>query len=172
MFFLISIAFGTPSDLPSGECANEVASTTQDSGKELYTNHCAGCHQADGSGEDNYFPPVVGTPWVESPTALTNVLLRGVSGTIHVNEKRYASYMSPYGKEMSDKELLLLINYVRHELNNYPSTTDWTIETISQIRTDIEEQGNQTIRGQSGLDALLTEDMTSPKTISPKTISD
>ena len=172
MYLLVSLALGAPSDLPSGECANEVATAKQYSGKELYNTHCAGCHQADGSGEEVYFPPVVGTPWVENPTALTNVLLRGVSGTIHVNDKRYASYMSPYGKEMSDEELLLLINYVRHELNNYPSTTDWTIETISQIRTDIEEQGNQTIRGQSGLDALLTEDMTSPKTIPPKTISD
>ena len=164
MYLLISLALGAPSDLPSGECANEVATEEHRSGKELYSTHCAGCHQADGSGEEVYFPPVVGTPWVESPTALTNVLLRGVSGTIYVNEKRYASYMSPYGKEMTNDELFLLMNYIRHELNNYPSTPDWTVEKITEIRTQLEGQKSTTIRGQSGLDGLLSTKTTVPKT--------
>ena len=34
MLFLISLAYATPSDLPSGECATEVDTTVQRSGKE------------------------------------------------------------------------------------------------------------------------------------------
>lgn len=154
MYLLVSLALGAPSDLPSGECANEVATAKQYSGKELYNTHCAGCHQADGSGETGYFPPVIATPWVENAAALTEIMFRGVSGTIHVNGERYASYMSPYGKELTDLEVLKIVQYVQHELNEYPKDSEWTESTVSTLRADLKEA--KAIRGQPGLDALLT----------------
>ena len=156
MLFLISLAFATPSDLPSGECATEVDTTVQRSGKELYEAHCASCHQADGTGEKGFFPPVVNTPWVESSTALTEILLRGVSGTIYVNEQRYASYMSPYGKELTDAEILQLITYIQTGLNDYPVDDTWTEQKVKELRTNLTEA--KAIRGQKELDALISVD--------------
>lgn len=153
MFVLISIAFGTPADVSSGECAPEVHTSVQRSGKELYETHCASCHQTDGTGEQNFFPPLVATPWVESPSAMTEVLLRGLSGTIYVNEERYASYMSPYGQGLTDTEIIQLISYVRTELNNYTPVDTWTEQSVSELRIELKEA--QTIRGQRGLEALL-----------------
>ena len=90
-----------------------------DSGKEIYENRCASCHKTTGLGETNWFPPLINTPWVADETALVEVLFRGVSGTIYVQNKRYASFMSPYGRDISDDQLLLMINYIRQELNSY-----------------------------------------------------
>ena len=154
MLFIISIAFATPTDLPSGECATDVDTTVQRSGKELYETHCATCHQADGTGEKGFFPPVIGTPWVESSAALTEVLLRGVSGTIYVNGERYASYMSPYGKELTDEEMIQLITYIRTDMNNYPTDDKWTKQMVKELRTNL--NGTRTIRGQKELDALIS----------------
>jgi len=153
MFWLISIALATPADVSSGECAPDVQTTVQRSGKEIYETHCAICHQTDGRGERNFFPPLVATPWVESPSAMTEVLLRGVSGTIYVNGERYASYMSPYGQGLTDTEIIHLISYVRTELNSYDSVDTWTEQSVSELRRDLKEA--QTIRGQRGLEALL-----------------
>lgn len=101
-----------------------------------------------------YFPPVVGTPWVEDAAALTSILFRGVSGTILVNGERYASYMSPYGKDLSDEDILQIIHYVRHSLNAYPEDSSFSTDSIATIRAA--SKTAQTIRGQKGLDALLT----------------
>ena len=153
MFFLVSMALANPTDLPSGECATEVDSTVERSGKELYEAHCATCHQADGNGEKGFFPPLVTTPWVESSAALTEVLLRGVSGTIYVKGERYASYMSPYGKELTDVEMVKLITYLRTEMNSYPADEKWTVNNVQHLRTEFENANP--IRGQKELEALL-----------------
>ena len=155
MLFLVPMAIATPADSSSGECATEVESTAvQSSGKELYEAHCVSCHEADGTGEKGFFPPVVATPWVENPAALTEVLLRGVSGTIYVNGERYASYMSPYGQDLTDAELIQLISYVRTELNSYAPIDTWTEQTISDMRTELKT--SETIRGQKGLEDILS----------------
>ena len=161
MFFLISSAIAAPSDLPSGECAAEEVTTIQRSGKELYETHCATCHGSDGMGERNFFPPLIATPWVESPSAMTEVLFRGVSGTIYVNGERYASYMSPYGQGLTDTEVFQLIAYVRTELNNYDPVDTWTEQTITDLRTALKEA--QTIRGQKGLESVLSTPQPHPK---------
>ena len=155
MFFLVSMAIAAPSDSSSGECAPDVATTTvQLSGKELYDTHCASCHEADGTGEKGFFPPVIDTPWVEDPAALTEVLMRGVSGTIYVNGERYASYMSPYGQDLTDAELIQLITYIRTELNNYEPVDAWTEQTVSDLRAELKQ--SKTIRGQKGLEGILS----------------
>ena len=97
---------------------------------------------------------MIGTPWVENPAALTEVLLRGVSGTIYVNGERYASYMSPYGKDLTDAELTKLITYIRTDMNNYSPVETWTEQTISELRAELKT--SETIRGQKGLEALLS----------------
>ena len=155
MLFLVSMAIATPADSSSGECVPDAAPTTvQLSGKELYDTHCASCHEADGTGEKGFFPPVIDTPWVENPAALTEVLLRGVSGTIYVNGERYASYMSPYGQDLTDVELTKLITYIRTDMNNYPPVETWTEQAISELRAELKK--SETIRGQKGLEALLS----------------
>ena len=152
MFFLIPIALAETST--SGECEPEVETTVQLSGKELYNTNCAGCHKADGTGEQYFFPPLVGTPWVENPAAMTEVLFRGVSGTIYVSGDRYASYMSPYGLNLTNAEIIQLISYVRTELNSYAPVETWTEQQVSTLRSDLKDA--QAIRGQKGLEAVLS----------------
>ena len=154
----IHLALATPSDLPSGECANNAQSSVESTGKQLYETHCASCHQADGSGEAGFFPPLVDTPWVKDGNAFTHILFRGLSGTIEVNGGRYASYMSPYGKDLTDNDVYEIIHYVQHSLNTFPVDESFTVESVKTIRTSTSNL--QTIRGQSGLDALLTQTAT------------
>ena len=154
----ISLALATPSDLPSGECVNDSQNVENATGKQLYETHCASCHQSDGTGEAGYFPPLIDTPWVKNSSAFAHILFRGLSGTIEVNGGRYASYMSPYGKDLTDKDVYEIIRYVQHSLNSFPEEKSFTVESVTTIRTAANDQ--QTIRSQSGLDALLTQTST------------
>ena len=77
MLFLISIAFATPSDLPSGECAtdgnttpfNDLERNSMKLTVQLVTK------QTVLERKDSFLLSI-GTPWVESSAALTEVLLR------------------------------------------------------------------------------------------------
>ena len=104
--------------------------------------------------EDKWFPPLIETPWVQDETALVEILFRGVSGTIYVQNKRYASFMSPYGREISDEQLLLIIKYIREDLNSYePTQSD--IENIGEMRKKFND--SPPIRGNQELNSILTQ---------------
>ena len=134
--------------------ANPPTEVAKLSGKELYEARCGGCHQSTGQGEDKWFPPLIETPWVQDETALVEILFRGVSGTIYVQNKRYASFMSPYGREISDEQLLLIIKYIREDLNSYePTQSD--IENIGEMRKRFND--SPPIRGNQELNSILTQ---------------
>ena len=78
--------------------------------------------------------------------------MRGISGKIFVNGKRYASYMSPYAKELNNTEISNLIVYVNQEFSglNKESIPALSNESIQKIR----EADLPAVKGMSGLSQL------------------
>jgi mono/diheme cytochrome c family protein len=88
-------------------------------GGVLYTARCAACHQADGKGVAGAFPPLAGSEWVDGkPDMVARILLLGVEGPISVKGADYSGTMPAFGGQLSDAELVAVVNHVRTSFGN------------------------------------------------------
>lgn len=84
-------------------------------GAALYAQHCAACHQADGSGTVGLAPSLKGEHWArlgadKSYTAA--VLLHGLSGPIVVNGQRFVGSMPGFAAQLDDESLAALASHL------------------------------------------------------------
>lgn len=87
-------------------------------GRILYNTYCASCHQRDGKGDNNRFPPLVDSDWVRgSPERLIGVVLNGLEERIVVNGKAYDGLM-PGHAHLDDHAIASILTYVRRNFNN------------------------------------------------------
>lgn len=94
-------------------------------GAKLYARYCAGCHQLNGKGDGNRFPPLAGSEWVnggkfgESGLVIQTVL-KGLQGPVKVKGRPYNEVM-PQFNYLSDDELAQVLTYVRNNFGNHTS---------------------------------------------------
>jgi glucose/arabinose dehydrogenase/cytochrome c553 len=82
-------------------------------GSILYGTYCASCHQRDGKGDNNRFPPLVDSEWVAGDEErLINIVLNGYQGEINVNGKSYNGIM-PSNSHLDDHAIASIITYIR-----------------------------------------------------------
>ena len=87
-------------------------------GKQLFTAHCAACHQASGKGLPGVFPPLDGSEWVTGdPRIVANILLHGVTGEMTVGGNVFKGAMPAFQK-LGDAELAAVASYVRSGWTN------------------------------------------------------
>jgi mono/diheme cytochrome c family protein len=92
--------------------------STIDSGAILYQKYCLSCHQKDGSGVPNMFPPLKNSNWVNGdPNRLIKNVLFGLSGEIEVNDEIYSQVM-PKLDYLSDKQIAEILSYIRKNFGN------------------------------------------------------
>jgi mono/diheme cytochrome c family protein len=90
-------------------------------GENLYVKYCLQCHQKDGSGVPNMFPPVMKSDWVTGDkNKLINVLLNGLDGDIEVNGDQYSQVM-PKQNNLTDDEIAQILTYIRQNFGNEAS---------------------------------------------------
>lgn len=89
----------------------------QSPGEAIYKANCLACHQADGSGVPNMYPPLSPNEWIKDKDKLIGIMLKGLSGEIQVGEDTYNNAMPPHDG-MSDKELAEVLTYVRSNFGN------------------------------------------------------
>ena len=80
-------------------------------GEEVYKEVCGVCHGVDAQGTD-VFPTLIDTQWVKDDYVLAQIILRGVVGEIFVKGQRYASAMPGFHEELSDKDILGVVQYL------------------------------------------------------------
>jgi mono/diheme cytochrome c family protein len=86
-------------------------------GKDVYTAQCISCHQEQGEGIENVFPPLAKSDYLMADkTRSIKQTLHGVSGEIKVNGKTYNSEMS--GFDLTDEEVSDVLNYIRNSWGN------------------------------------------------------
>lgn len=118
---------GPPPAAPAGTTANAApgaatagAGGASADGRTVYTQNCVSCHGADGHGQPGYFPPLAGNPDIAADRLLpVLVLLHGLSGSIDVAGKTYASSMPPFD-HLSDAEIAAVVTYVQSAWGNTP----------------------------------------------------
>ena len=116
-----------PESEPSAEpvVANEA-------GKKVYDQYCLVCHQVDGQGVPNAFPPLSQTEYVIGDTdRLIGIVLNGLSGEIEVNGVVYNGVMVPHNF-LSDQEVAAVITYVRSNFGN--SAPAVTADQVAKVR--------------------------------------
>lgn len=87
-------------------------------GQAVYHTYCISCHQADGKGDGNRFPPLDGSEWVTGDKEqLINVLLEGITGPIQVKNQSFAGEM-PAHDFLSDEDIAKVLTYIRSNFTN------------------------------------------------------
>lgn len=102
-------------------------------GRRIY-NNCTTCHQADGQGVAEVYPPLAGSEWVNGPEqVLVRILLHGLGGPIEVQGKPYEGEMPAWG-QLKDEQIAAVLTYVRASWGN--SAPPVSAETVATIRAE------------------------------------
>ncbi len=103
-------------------------------GSILYNTYCASCHQRNGKGDNNRFPPLVNSEWVSGdPDRLIAVILNGLQGEISVNGKSYNGLM-PKNNHLDDHAVASIITYIRKDFGNRSSPVN--ILQVKKVRSN------------------------------------
>lgn len=89
-------------------------------GKDVYRQHCADCHAADGRGVSGIYPPLDGNVSVVEPggiNAIRVVLLGGFAPSTVANPRPYS--MPPYAQQFDDAEVAAVVSYIRQAWGNH-----------------------------------------------------
>jgi len=103
-------------------------------GEKLYNTYCQACHQSDGNGDDNHFPPLSGSEWVRGDKQkLIKIVLEGLDGAIQVKGKSYNGVM-PKNNFLTDAQVAEILTYIRRNFGNNES--DIRIEEVKKMRKE------------------------------------
>jgi len=87
-------------------------------GQQLFTGTCSVCHQANGAGLANVFPPLAKSDLIAAdPKRPIGIVLHGLSGKITVNGNEYNSVMPPM-TQLNDDEVANILTYVLNSWDN------------------------------------------------------
>lgn len=101
-------------------------------GYALYTTHCANCHQDDGKGMANLYPPLQGSEYLDNKELFICITRNGLSGEIEVAGKKYNRPM-PANPNLKDIEIAEIVTYVYATWGN--DTLYTPTDSVNQILT-------------------------------------
>lgn len=85
----------------------------------LYNTYCASCHQRNGQGDNNLYPPLAGSERVNGPVELlVEVILNGMQGEITVGGRTYNGLMPPHANILDDHATASIVTYIRSRWEN------------------------------------------------------
>ena len=114
-------------------------------GKKVFARdaHCVTCHQANGEGLPNIYPPLVKSEWVDGdPTRMIKIILKGVYGPLKLHGKDYGPEkgtppMTPFAALLTDEELAAVTTYVRQSYgNDAPVVTPAQVKAVRDATKD------------------------------------
>ena len=113
---------GTIQNMPkeNGTAKKQVAKTVPEqikSGKELYGRTCFACHQSEGQGVPNAFPPLAKSDFLNAnQDRAISAVLHGLSGEVTVNGKKFNNVMT--SQNLTDEEIADVLTYVYNSWGN------------------------------------------------------
>lgn len=99
----------------------------------VYSTYCVACHQNDGKGDGNRFPPLAQSEWVNYDNVrLIRVVLNGLKGPVQVKGLPYNEVMPGHGSFLSDDQVAEVLTYIKSNFNNLPEIV--TPAQVSAVR--------------------------------------
>ncbi len=113
------------------------AKPTVKDGKSIFLANCAMCHQPEGQGIPNVFPPLAKSDFLANIVTkargdIVNFVLRGKTGKITVNGAEYNGVMTPVAG-LSDEDLAMVFNFVSTNWGN-TNAKPYTAAEVKALR--------------------------------------
>jgi mono/diheme cytochrome c family protein len=110
-----------------------VAAAEAPDGSRIFTTTCAACHQANGEGVEEKYPPLAGSEWVADDDAkLVRIILHGLTGPVEVAGQTFSGAMPAWGGVLKDPDIAAVATYVRSAWGN--KGVPVTAAKVKQIR--------------------------------------
>jgi glucose/arabinose dehydrogenase len=101
-------------------------------GALLYNSYCVSCHQRDGKGDNNRYPPLDGSPYLADRDQLINIILNGLQGRITVNGKSFDGVMPAHGAHLDDHAVASIVTFLKYRFNHEQVTV--TADMVKKVR--------------------------------------
>ncbi len=101
-----------------------------ESGKQIYMKTCFACHQAEGQGIPNAFPPLANSDYLNADVRRSiEIVVKGKTGEITVNGEKYNSVMTR--QAISNSEVADVLTYVYNSWgNNKTNVTKAQVDAV------------------------------------------
>ncbi|AEM71702.1 nitrite reductase, copper-containing [Allomuricauda ruestringensis DSM 13258] len=100
-------------------------------GKQVYMQTCFACHQAEGQGIPNAFPPLAKSDYLNADiNRAIDIVLNGKTGEITVNGQKYNSVMTR--QMLSSEEVANVLTYVYNSWGN--NNTVVTADMVNKVK--------------------------------------
>ena len=101
-------------------------------GKQVYMKTCFACHQAEGQGIPNAFPPLAKSDYLNADVdRAIRIVLQGKTGEITVNGKKYNSIMTK--QTLTDEETADVMTYIYNSWGN--KKTNVSVNKVQSVRS-------------------------------------
>ncbi|MEQ8470847.1 MAG: cytochrome c [Marinoscillum sp.] len=107
-------------------------------GKQLYNTYCSNCHQADGSGLAQLYPPLANSDYLlENLPRAACTIKNGMNGEITVNGVKF-NQMMPANKNLSPLEIAEILTYITNSWGNDAGLSD--VQIMNRWLSKCEEE--------------------------------
>lgn len=99
-------------------------------GYQLYTQHCANCHQEDGKGLEALYPPINGSDYLKNKDAVICLIRYGQQGQIVVNGRTYNRPM-PANPQLTDIDIAEITTFLYNKWGGETVISD--VKEVSKV---------------------------------------
>ena len=111
VFLALLIALSSLLSIPQKSKFDLKASVSR--GKDVYNTYCMNCHQEQGEGIEDLYPPLAKSDYLMADKKRSILqVLKGATGEMKVNGKMYNGDMT--GFDLSNEETSDVLNYIRN----------------------------------------------------------
>lgn len=101
-------------------------------GETIYKQNCAACHQMNGEGIPNAFPPLAKSDYLNNNKSKSiSAVVHGLTGEVKVNGKAYNGVMPKW--DLTDEEVANVLSYVYNSWGNAKKSV--TPEDVKAVRS-------------------------------------
>ncbi len=98
------------------ETSNVPAAPSKPTGDVIYKRSCVSCHQSNGEGLPNVYPPLAKSDFITDKEKTIGQVIKGYTGEMVVNGKKYNSTMP--AQQLNDDEVAAVLTYVYSNFGN------------------------------------------------------
>jgi len=103
-------------------------------GQKVYTEYCKTCHQANGQGMSNVYPPLAASDYIKlmPRKTIASEIVNGKAGKVKVNGKEYNGVMAAIPAKYTDTDVAAVLTYVYNSWGNPGGV--FTAKEIAKVR--------------------------------------